>query len=101
MSKSCGVYLSKTKFFGILEIYKNCKDRDNVDVFEDKLKMLLNYDPSKSTYNPEYGKRLMEKRKTIATEECKTVFELYKKPYLKENTKSIPQTNDNNQLSTG
>jgi len=101
MSKSRGVYMTKTKFFGIVEIYKNCKDQDNVELFEEQLKIFLDFDPYKTTYNPEYGKRLGEKQKQKAAEECKTVFELYRKPYLKNKKDSISQNNDKDQLITG
>lgn len=87
MSKS-NVSLTKKKFYGIIDIHKKCLN-SSVDNFEKELMEYLNYDPLKSSYNQEYGKRLMEQRKRHAEGKGKSLYELYHKPYIKKK-------NDNN-----
>ena len=83
MSKGRAVTLTKTKYYGILEIHKRCMNKSMED-FEQQLQDFLNYDPLQSSYDPEYGKKVMEQRKKLAEEKGKTLYELYHKPYLKK-----------------
>lgn len=72
MSKSRGVSLTKKKFYGIIDLvrkYSHTLDSN----FEEQLKTTLNFDPTKSSYDPVRGKKISELRRQKALEEGKAI----------------------------
>lgn len=87
MPKGYNVTISKKRYSEIIQtLHENIKDEHIVETIEKRIQEILEYDPSKSTYNPDYGKKELEKRRQRALEEGKSIYELYRKPYMNKAT---------------
>lgn len=104
MPTARNVFITKDKYKKIIELLEQCvkNNEDNiVETFDRKLKEFLDYDPSLSCYDPLNGKKLIERRKQRCLDEGKTLYELYRKPYIKKKTDGVGvQNNLNNNLIT-
>lgn len=84
MPKGYNAVMSKKRYNEIIDFLKqSIHDDAMVETIEEKIKEIFNFDPSKPAYNPEYGKKQAEKRKERALQKGASVYELYRKPYLK------------------
>lgn len=89
MQKGYNAIVNKKRYNQILELLNDqIKDDTLVHIIDKRIKEILNFDPAKTAYNPEYGKNQAEKRKERALKEGKSVYELYRKPYLKKDNKN-------------
>lgn len=89
MQKGYNAIVNKKRYNQILELLNDqIKDDTLVHIIDNGIKEILNFDPAKTAYNPEYGKNQAEKRKERALKEGKSVYELYRKPYLKKDNKN-------------
>ena len=85
MQKGYNAVVNKKRYNQILELLNDqIKDDSLVHIIDEGIREILKFDPTKSAYNPKYGKNQAEKRKERAIKEGKSVYELYRKPYLKK-----------------
>jgi len=85
MPKGYNVTMSKKRYNEIVKsLHDILQDDQLVTTIETRIKEVMNYDPTAPSYNPEYGKQQVEQRQQRATKENKSIYEIYRKPYLKK-----------------
>lgn len=60
--------LSKKRFYQLQQAFEDITDEELVQKLMEKVKEIMNFDPSKSTYSPERGQKILSRRHKLRDE---------------------------------